>query len=111
MRAMGVVLIDVVGKNGVELVAGEDQDPVEALPTDGADETFGERIGPRGTDRCANDPDLLGAEDLVKAGRDLVSRSRTRKWTACVRSANTMLRLRACWMTHGPVGFAVALVT
>jgi len=68
---MVVVVIDVLGQGGFELTSVEDQQAVEALPTDRADEAFDEGVGPRGTDRCADDPDPLGAEDLVEAGCEL----------------------------------------
>ena len=67
MRPMAVVMIDVLGEDGFELTPVEDQHPVEALPTDRADEALGKGVGPRGSDRRADDPDPLGAEDLVEA--------------------------------------------
>src|ERR1039458_8274493 len=38
---------------------------------------------------------------------NFVSRSRMRNLTGRERSASTKLRLRACWVTHRPVGLAV----
>jgi hypothetical protein len=35
MRSMAVVMVYVFGEDNFELASGEDQDPVEALPTDG----------------------------------------------------------------------------
>ena len=49
----------------------EDQHPVETLATDGADEALGEGVGPRSPDRGPDDPDAVGAEDLVEARGEL----------------------------------------
>ena len=38
VRAVPVVVIHVFGKHGFEMMAAEDEEPVQALPTDGADE-------------------------------------------------------------------------
>jgi len=68
---MPVVMIDVLGHDRLELTPVEDQHPVEAFPTDRADEALGEGVGPWGSDRCANDPDALGVKHLVEADREL----------------------------------------
>jgi hypothetical protein len=44
---MAVVVIYVLGEDDLELASGEDQHPVEALSTDGADEALREDIRPR----------------------------------------------------------------
>ena len=68
---MGVVMIDVLHQDGFELTSVQDQHPVETLSTDGADAALGEGVGPRGSDRRADDLDPLGPEDLVEPGREL----------------------------------------
>ena len=41
MRALGVVVREVLGDNAVEVSVAGDQDPVEALAADRLDEAFG----------------------------------------------------------------------
>jgi hypothetical protein len=105
-------MLDVLSKNGFELASAEDQHPVEALAADRADESLGKGVGTWRANGCADDPDPLGAEDLVEAGcENLASRSLTRNLTGRTRSANTIVRLRACWTTHAPTGLVVTPVT
>src|SRR5271165_6239423 len=68
---MGVVVLHVLGQDDLELAAVEDEHPVEAFPADGADKSFGEGIGPWCSNRCPDDLDSLGVEDVVEAGREL----------------------------------------
>ena len=56
MWAMAVVVIDVLSKDGFELVPVKDQHPVEALPTDGADEALRKGVGPRLTGQSGPRP-------------------------------------------------------
>lgn len=104
---MGVVMIDVLGENLIELTPSEDQHSVETLAADRADESLGEGVGPRGSNRRTNDADPLRPEDLVKAGRELGVSVPHEEPDATSRSASTMARLRACWTTHSPPGLAV----
>src|SRR6266498_3152587 len=66
MRARRVVVLDVGAEDSLEMAAVEDQEPVEALSTDGADEALGDGIRFGRSDRRAEDPDSLAAEDLVE---------------------------------------------
>ena len=54
-----------------EVAAAEDQQPVEALVSDGADEALGVGVCLRRADRCADDPDSFATEDLVEGGAEL----------------------------------------
>src|SRR5438034_9648075 len=67
MRPMAVVMVDIDAQHLLELSPADDQDPVEAVPADGADPAFGERVRLRGPERCAADPDALAAEGLGEA--------------------------------------------
>ena len=52
--------------------------------------------------------------DLITSSKgptNLLSRSRTRKRKFRPRSSKLATKSRACWVTHGAVGFAVALGT
>jgi hypothetical protein len=66
-----VVVLDKILEHCCKLALVEDRHPVQALPANGADETFGEGMGPWRPDRRADDPDALGSKDLVEAGREL----------------------------------------
>jgi hypothetical protein len=48
---------------------------------------------------------------LSNAMVNLVSRSRMRNLRCSARPPRSMSRFRACWATHGPVGFVVAPMT
>ncbi len=63
---MLVVVGDVNRKDSFQVAAVDDQDPVETLAADGADPPFDERVGARRAYGCADRPDAVGAEDLVK---------------------------------------------
>ena len=71
MRPMGVVVLDVLVNHGVEMMSAEDQHPVQTFTPDGSDEMFSEGVCTGCPDRGADDPDALGAEDLLEAGREL----------------------------------------
>ena len=53
------------------MTASEDEEPVQTLSADGAHESLGEGVRPRGSNRGLDDPDALGAEHLVEAGGEL----------------------------------------
>jgi hypothetical protein len=64
--ALGVVVVEIGSEDSLEVSAVEDEEPVEALGADGADEALGDGVGLRCADWCAQDPDALAAEDLVE---------------------------------------------
>jgi hypothetical protein len=71
MRAVVVVVSNVLGKYLFEMSAPEDEDPIGALSADGAHESLGERICPRRSNGSLDDSDALSAEHLVEAGGEL----------------------------------------
>src|SRR6266496_2728135 len=66
-----VEVADVDAEDMLELVATEDQEPIEALATHAADPAF--RVGGRvrRPDRCADDRDLFALEDAVEGAAEL----------------------------------------
>jgi hypothetical protein len=54
----------------VEVAAAEDEEPVQALDADRADEAFGVRVRPWRPDRCVYDGDAFASEDLVEGGAE-----------------------------------------
>jgi hypothetical protein len=71
VRPVLVVMDHVFGQDLFQLSMTEDEHPVEALSTYGADETLGVGVGLRSPDRGADDPDAFGPEDLVEARSEL----------------------------------------
>ena len=71
MGPVNVVVLDVLVDYDLEMPTTEDKHPVKTLTPDRADEAFGVGVGTRCTDWRTNDPNALGTEDLVEAGREL----------------------------------------
>ena len=46
VRAVAVVVVNVLGQYSLQLPASQDQHPVQYLPPDGADPSLGDRVGP-----------------------------------------------------------------
>jgi hypothetical protein len=73
-RAMGpvrVVVIDEDVEHVLEVMAVEDQEPVEAFSAGGADEALGDRVRLRRAHRGADDLDALACKDGVEVAREL----------------------------------------
>jgi len=64
-------MLDEDAKHPFEMTAVEDQEPVETLRSDGADEALGVRVCPGCADRCVDHLDPFAAEDLVEGGAEL----------------------------------------
>ena len=105
MRPLGVVVVDVGVEHALEVTAVEDQQPVEALRADGSDEALRDRVRLRRPYRCLHDPDSPAAEDLVEGAAVLAVPVADQEAHALVDEVEA--RLRACWVTHAPVGFVV----
>ena len=71
MRAVPVVVIQVFGEDDFEMAAAEDEEPVQALPADGADKPLRDRVGARRPDGRLDDPDPFSAEDGVEGVGEL----------------------------------------
>ncbi len=78
MWPVAVVMVDEDAQHPLELAAVEDQEPIEALRSDGADEAFGDRVRLRRLHRCADDLDSLLRKTVSKSRLNLLSRSRIR---------------------------------
>src|SRR6266542_6761984 len=66
VRPLAVVVLDVRAEDVLEVAAVEDQQPVQALGADGADEPLRDRVRLRRPRRRLDDPDTFAAKDLVK---------------------------------------------
>lgn len=71
MRPVTVVMIDVDTEHLLELWPTDDQDPVEAVTSDGADPALRKRVRFRGLEGCADHFNALAAEDLVEVVSEL----------------------------------------
>jgi len=71
MRAVVVVVSDVLSQYLLQMSAPEDEEPVSTLSTDGADESLGECVRSWRSNGCLDDLDALGAENLVETAREL----------------------------------------
>jgi hypothetical protein len=71
VRPVAVVVGGVDPEHVLEVATIDDQDPVEALATDGADPALGVRVRVRSSDRRPDDLHTLGAEDLIEGAAEL----------------------------------------
>ena len=65
---VAVVMLGVLGQHGDGLPLIDDQGAVEEFAADGADEPFGDRVGPRRPHRRPDGPDVDGGEHLFERG-------------------------------------------
>ena len=66
-----VVVIREYAKHGLEVSTIHDQEPVEALRTDGADETLGDGVRLRSPDWRLDDLNAFAGKDGVEVAREL----------------------------------------
>src|SRR6266536_372162 len=107
MRPVLVVVHDIARQHRLQMSPPHDQHPVQQLTTDGADPSLGERVRPRRPHRCAQDSDALGAKDHIEAVGELRIPVADQEADLPDALCQVMSRLRACWVTHAPVGLAV----
>ena len=107
MWPMGVVVVEVLDEYGLEVAAAQDEKPIEALSTYGADEAFGDgvRRGARTGVLMIRMPSATKTASKEKV--NLVSRSRIKNLAGDVRSVIPKQKFRACWVTQVQVGYAV----
>ncbi len=87
------------------MTPAEDEDMIEALPTDGADPVLRDGVRPRGADGRLHSREAFGPQDLIEEPENLASRSRSSR---CLSSRRPVIdRFRACWVDPGQVGPAV----
>ena len=66
-----VVVVFVPAQDSCGMALVDDQDAVEEFAADGADEAFGDRVGPRRPHRRLDDADIDGGEHRVERGGEL----------------------------------------
>jgi len=103
-----VVVLRVPGKRCCSVVLlVDDEDAVEELAADGADEAFGDRVRPGCWTGVLMIFTLVAVNTVSKATVSLASRSRMRNRNRHAVSSGSMVRLRANWVSHVVVGCAV----
>ena len=104
---VAVVMLDVDPQDLLEVAAPDDQQPVQALGTDGAHPAFrvGIRRGRRTGVTSTSPPSEQNTSSKLR--QNLASWSRSTKRTCRPRSPSTSSRFRACWVTQRPFGWAV----
>ena len=68
---MPVVVVPVFGEDGFEMAAAQDEEPVQALPADGADKPLADRVRSGRPDGRLDDPDPIGCEDGAEGRGEL----------------------------------------
>jgi hypothetical protein len=101
VRPVDVVVVDVDAQDAVEEAAVDDQQPVDAFGADGSDEPLGDGVCLRPAGVLTTRMPLLRSTSSNVA-MYLLSRSRISRRAPW--SARSRPRLRACWVTHAPVG-------
>jgi hypothetical protein len=107
VRPVFVEMVLKLVENGCRVSLVDDQDAVEEFAADGADEAFGDGVGPRRPHGRLDDPDVDGGEDCVEAGGEFGVTIADEKPKPLAASSRSMVRLRACWVNHSLVGCAV----
>jgi hypothetical protein len=82
VRAALVVMLDIGPQDADKLLAADDQQLVEALPTHGTDPPFGDSVGVGRLHRCADIPVPVERHTSSNARVNLASRSRIRNFHA-----------------------------
>jgi hypothetical protein len=90
---------------GVPLV--DDQKAVDEFPADSADEAFRDRIRSRARTGVLTILMSMAVKTASKAAVNLASRSRIRNRKRWLVSSRFISGLRACWVSHAAVGWAV----
>ncbi len=107
VRPMIVVMRFIDGKDLAERAFAEDELLVQALSAQGANESLSERVRAGSSDRGFNDPSANGSEDRVEGSGELCVSVPDEELELASSLPKSSRRLRASWLTHGPVGFWV----
>jgi hypothetical protein len=71
VRSMAVVVVGVDAEHALEVAAVHDQEPVETLSADGADEALGDCVRSWGSHRRLDDADGFAGENSVEVAGEL----------------------------------------
>jgi hypothetical protein len=107
VSTVGVVVLDVDPKDLLEVAAPDDQQLVQALGAHRPDPAFRMGVRVRRLHRRQQDLGALEAEHVVEAAGELRVVVAQPKRNRRSRSPSANSRLRACWVTQAPFGWAV----
>jgi hypothetical protein len=104
---MAVVVLDELAQHALQVSAVGDQQPVKALPSDGADESLSDGVafGALTGVRITRMPSALNTASKTRV--NLPSLSRIRNSRGLSRSGSENTKFLACWVVHAPSGFSV----
>jgi hypothetical protein len=108
VRAVMVVVVEVLPYHAFEVASVDDQESIEAFAAKCADETLGDRVRLRRPRRRADDPDVFALKDLVEGSREFrVDREGVaRDDPGCLRAQERAPVLRCAawgWVDSGPL--------
>ena len=92
--AVGVVVVDVVDDEALDLLLVPDDGAVEEFSSDRADPAFGKRICDRGADGGLEDLEAFGSEDLVEGVDELAAAVTHERSVSGPNIVSCLLRLR-----------------
>jgi len=104
---MAVVVLSELAQHAVQVTPVGDQQPVEALPSDAADESLSDRVCLRRPDRRADHTDALGTEHRVNGARELGVVVADEELQRLSRSGSENTTFLACWVVDAPSGFSL----
>jgi hypothetical protein len=100
-------MVLVLAKHGCGMPLVGDEDAVEELASDAADEAFGDRVGPRCPHWCLDDADVDGGEHGVDGGGELGVAVSDEEPEAPAGVVEVPEQVAGCWVSQAPVGWVV----
>jgi hypothetical protein len=107
VRPGGVVMQQVLGQHLAQVVLIDDQQPVEKLPAQGTDDPFADRVRSGRLRRADKNLMPSAVNTASKEPVNWPARSLIRNLIEAARGPRSVRRLRAAWVVHTPLGFAV----
>jgi hypothetical protein len=107
MWSMAVVMVNEDANDQLEMLAVEDQEPIQTLRANRPHKPFRDTVGLRSAKRRANDLYPIAPEDLVETLGELLISIANQEAERFLRTANVHVSCRACRVTHGPLGLGV----
>lgn len=107
VRSMTVVMLDVDAQHRLQVTSPEDEDAVQALTPERADEPLGECLRFRRPDRSADDSRALGRKHLIDRTAELAVALMGEKPERLCSFVEVEVKFLACWVTQAPSGLVV----
>jgi hypothetical protein len=107
VRPAGVVVLQVLGQHLAEMVLIDDQQPVEKLTAQGADDPFADRVRSGRLRRAAENPDAFRGEHGVEGAGELARAVPDQELDSGHALAEVHQEVAGCLCRPGAVGCAV----